>query len=120
MQELACVRFYLLVRPAEDSKSGLVVFTDGIKLGGGVLPSKDGKADNDGMSIVWKSTTFGWILLVQTQLLPGNVQDCLESRGPAAYHLVNYHCISEHWKYLSPPRGGISVREAFTQFLIFS
>lgn len=31
--------------------AGLVVFTDGIKLGGGMLPSEDGEADNDRMRI---------------------------------------------------------------------
>lgn len=31
--------------------AGLVVFTDGIKLGGGTLPSKDGEVDNDRMRI---------------------------------------------------------------------
>lgn len=31
--------------------AGLVVFADGIKLGGGMLPSEDGEAVNDRMRI---------------------------------------------------------------------
>ena len=38
--------------------AGLVVFTGGVKLGRGVLPNRDERADNDRMSIAWKSADW--------------------------------------------------------------
>lgn len=81
----------------ETVDTGSVVFTGGVKLGRGVLPSKG--ADNDRMSIAWKVQLMSWILLMQTQLLPGrNLWGYINPQRPRGYHLVNYHCIPGHCK----------------------
>lgn len=97
MQKLAYVGFNLFVRPQETVDAGSVVFTDSVKLGWGVLPSKDEGADNDRMSIAWKSAACE--LLMQMQLLPGcNLWGYISPHRPIGYRLVNYHCIPGHCK----------------------
>lgn len=48
----------------EAVNAGLVVFTDGIQLGGGMLPSKDGEADNDRMHMGASGCRHGCSLVV--------------------------------------------------------
>lgn len=78
-----------------------------IKLGRGMLPSKDGEGDNDRMNMTWESTAFELDPLSVDILLPAsNLPGSITSLGPIVCHLGNYHCIPEHWKDLVDLLGG--------------
>lgn len=99
-----------LLGQQKTANAGLMVFTNSIKKGRGVLPNKDEETDNDRKSITWKNAAFELDplhLSIQTQLLPGsNLQGCINPYGTAGYQLVNYHCMPGHLERPpSPPRG---------------
>lgn len=55
-RHLSGLMFWLVQQKTVNA--GLVVFTDGIELGGGVLPCEDGEASSDRMSLCLEKCSF--------------------------------------------------------------
>lgn len=87
--------------------AGSMVVTGGTKLGGGVLPGKDGEGDNARRNTTWESVAFELDpLSVDISLPCSSSPGSIASLGPTGCHLGNYHCIPEHRKDLVDLLGG--------------
>lgn len=65
-----------------------------------MLPNKNTEVENDKMSMNWKSMAVELEPPGVDTPLPGsNLPGCITA-PPWSHkcHLVNYHCISEHWE----------------------